>query len=84
MSQRFSFPRNQNVKVVIRSYLTDRNINPLSKPNTEWGLILAISLANQIAKFLPGMNGAGDGPVYTICVKGGQTIGNRRVMLRSF
>jgi hypothetical protein len=32
--RRFSPPK-QNVKVVIPSYLTDWNINPLSKPNTE-------------------------------------------------
>ena len=53
----------------------------------EWEAILALALAWEFVKLLPGMGGEvlndggeRDGPVYTIFVKGGQAIGNRPVV----
>ncbi len=59
--------------------------------NVEWEVIIAMAVANQIVKFLPGMRGEvlADGgevdrPVYTIFVKGGRAIGTGPVMTERY
>jgi hypothetical protein len=58
--------------------------------SVEWEVLVAMAIANQIVKFLPGMGeemltngGEGDGPVYTIFIKGGRAIGSGPVMAES-
>jgi hypothetical protein len=55
--------------------------------HVEWEVLLAMAIANQIVKYLPGMGrevlpdaGDGDGPVYTMFVQGGRAIGTGPVM----
>jgi hypothetical protein len=59
--------------------------------NMEWEALVAIVLANQIAKILPGLggevimdSGESDGPVYTVFVGARRAIGNGPVMPGSF
>jgi hypothetical protein len=53
----------------------------------EWEAFVAMVVASQLVKFLPGMDGEaladggeGDGPVYTVFVKSGRAIGSGPVM----
>jgi hypothetical protein len=55
--------------------------------NVEWEVLLAMAIANQIVKYLPGMGrevlpdaGDGDGPMYIMFVQGGRVIGTGPVM----
>ncbi|PMD38906.1 hypothetical protein L207DRAFT_513392 [Hyaloscypha variabilis F] len=69
--------------------------NPVKKVCTfigsvEWEVVLALALAWEFVKLLPGMGGEvvtgggeGDGPVYTIFVKGRQAIGSGPVVAGS-
>lgn len=57
----------------------------------EWEALVAMAVASQLVKFLPGMGGElltdgaeADGPVYTIFVKGGRAIGSGPVMGESY
>jgi len=56
----------------------------------EWEALVAMAVASQLVKFLPGMGGAladggeGEGPVYTMFVQGGRAIGSGPVIRESY